>query len=150
MYSLRSKLIDSVTVLYTLSLSLSLWLYSPLDLSLFFSFLILYRVGMTPWTGDQPIARLLPTHRATQTQNKCTQTSMPWIGFEPTTPVFERAKTVHALDSAATVIGSFVYYKTLLWHTTLCQLQLFRSMCVSSKLLWRWVCTNSTLSQLRY
>jgi hypothetical protein len=30
---------------------------------------------------------------------------MPWVGFEPTTPVFERAKTVHALDRAATVIG---------------------------------------------
>jgi hypothetical protein len=29
---------------------------------------------------------------------------MPWRGFEPTTPVFEQAKIVHALDSAATVI----------------------------------------------
>jgi hypothetical protein len=27
------------------------------------------------------------------------------MGFEPTIPVFERAKTVHALDRAATVIG---------------------------------------------
>jgi hypothetical protein len=27
------------------------------------------------------------------------------VGFEPTIPVFERAKTVHALDRAATVIG---------------------------------------------
>jgi hypothetical protein len=27
-------------------------------------------------------------------------------GFEHTTPVFERAKTVHALDRAAIVIGS--------------------------------------------
>jgi hypothetical protein len=27
------------------------------------------------------------------------------LGFEPTTPVFERAKTVHALDGAATVLG---------------------------------------------
>jgi hypothetical protein len=27
------------------------------------------------------------------------------VGFEPTTPVFERVKTVHALDSAATVMG---------------------------------------------
>jgi hypothetical protein len=27
------------------------------------------------------------------------------MGFEPTTPVFERAKTIHALDGAATVIG---------------------------------------------
>jgi hypothetical protein len=27
------------------------------------------------------------------------------VGFQPTIPVFERAKTVHALDRAATVIG---------------------------------------------
>jgi hypothetical protein len=70
-----------------------------------FSFLILYTVGGTPWTGDQPVARLLPIHRTTQTQNKCTETSMPRVGFEPTTPVFERAKTIHALDRASTVIG---------------------------------------------
>jgi hypothetical protein len=30
---------------------------------------------------------------------------MPRVGFEPTIPVFERAKTNHALDHAATVIG---------------------------------------------
>jgi hypothetical protein len=30
------------------------------------------------------------------------------VEFEPTIPVFERAKTVHALDCAATVIGTFV------------------------------------------
>jgi hypothetical protein len=30
---------------------------------------------------------------------------MPRAGFEPTIPVFERAKTVHALDGVATVIG---------------------------------------------
>jgi hypothetical protein len=29
---------------------------------LFLSFLILYTVGRTPWTGDQPVARSLPTH----------------------------------------------------------------------------------------
>jgi hypothetical protein len=33
---------------------------------------------------------------------------MPGVGFEPTIPVFERAKRVHALDRAATVIGYFV------------------------------------------
>jgi hypothetical protein len=27
------------------------------------------------------------------------------MGFEPTTPAFERAKTVHALDRGATLIG---------------------------------------------
>jgi hypothetical protein len=30
---------------------------------------------------------------------------MPRVGFEPTNPVFERAKIFHALDRAATVIG---------------------------------------------
>jgi hypothetical protein len=29
----------------------------------FFIFLILYTVDRTPWTGDQPFARSLPTHR---------------------------------------------------------------------------------------
>jgi hypothetical protein len=29
---------------------------------------------------------------------------MPWVEFEPTIPVFERTKTVHALDRAAAVI----------------------------------------------
>jgi hypothetical protein len=30
---------------------------------------------------------------------------MPQVGFIPTIPASERAKTVHALDRAATVIG---------------------------------------------
>jgi hypothetical protein len=30
------------------------------------------------------------------------------VGFEPRIPVFERAKTVHALDRAATVIGKSI------------------------------------------
>jgi hypothetical protein len=47
------------------------------------------------------VARPLATHRATQTQNKRTQTSMPRVVFESTIPVFERSKTVHA----ATVMG---------------------------------------------
>jgi hypothetical protein len=52
--------------------------------------------------GDQPVARPIPT----QTQNKRKQTSMPWVGFEPTIPLFEQAKTFHALDRAVTVIAS--------------------------------------------
>jgi hypothetical protein len=31
---------------------------------------------------------------------------MPRVRFEPTIPVFERAKTFHALDRAATAIGT--------------------------------------------
>jgi hypothetical protein len=32
-----------------------------LDIGSGFRFLILYTVGRTPWTGDQPVARPLPT-----------------------------------------------------------------------------------------
>jgi hypothetical protein len=67
-----------------------------------FSFLILHVIARTPWTGDQSVVR--PLH--IQKQNKRRQTSMPWVGFEPTISAFERAKTVHAIDRAATVIGS--------------------------------------------
>jgi hypothetical protein len=37
-------------------------------------------------------------------QNKRTQTSMSQVGFEPTIPAFELAKTVLALECVATVI----------------------------------------------
>jgi hypothetical protein len=65
----------------------------------------LYTVGRSPLAGDQPVARPLPTHRTTQTQKTRTQISMPRVGFEPTNPVFEQAKTVYALDRAVTVVG---------------------------------------------
>jgi hypothetical protein len=47
---------------------------------------------------------------ATYTQNKCTQTSILRVGFEPTIPVIERPKTVHVLEVAATVIGILAIY----------------------------------------
>jgi hypothetical protein len=72
-----------------------------------FKFLNLYTVGRTPWTGDQPIARPLPTHRTTQTQNKRIQTSMRRVEFEPTVPAFQRVKIFHALDRAVTLISWF-------------------------------------------
>jgi hypothetical protein len=33
---------------------------------------------------------------------------MPRAGFEPTIQVFEQAKTIHALDGGAAVIGALV------------------------------------------
>jgi hypothetical protein len=36
---------------------------------------------------------------------------MPRVGLEPTIPVFERTKTIHVLDRAATVIGHKVVPK---------------------------------------
>jgi hypothetical protein len=64
-----------------------------------FQFLDLFTQSVGPlWTGDQPIRRPLPAHRTAQTQNKCTETFMPQVGFKPMIPVFEWAKTFHALD----------------------------------------------------
>jgi hypothetical protein len=66
-------------------------------------------VSRTPWTGDQHVTRPLPTHRTTKTQNKRSRTSLSWVGSEPTIPAFKRTKTIHALDRAATVIGTYSY-----------------------------------------
>jgi hypothetical protein len=41
-----------------------------------FQFLNLYTIGTTSWTGDQSVARPIPTHKTTQTQNGRTETSM--------------------------------------------------------------------------
>jgi hypothetical protein len=38
---------------------------------------------------------------------------MPLVGTEPKTPVFQRVKTVHAFDRAATMIGSRSIHHTL-------------------------------------
>jgi hypothetical protein len=32
--------------------------------------IILFTDGRTPWTGDRPVARPLPKHKTTKTQNK--------------------------------------------------------------------------------
>jgi hypothetical protein len=36
---------------------------------------------------------------------------MPGVGLEPTTPAFERAKTVRSLERAATVIGRMTNHR---------------------------------------
>jgi ATP-dependent RNA circularization protein (DNA/RNA ligase family) len=74
------------------------------DLGHFFSSLIHTRsVGLLGQVISKSRGRYLQTGQ--YKQNKRTQKSMPWVGFEPTIAALERAKTVHALDSAVTVIG---------------------------------------------
>jgi uncharacterized SAM-binding protein YcdF (DUF218 family) len=92
-----------------------------------FTFLILYTGGRTPWTGVQPVARHLPKHRTTQTQNKrihtpnihalsgfrthnhCVRANEESSRLRPLgyrdRLASEQAKTVHALDRSATVAG---------------------------------------------
>jgi hypothetical protein len=100
-----------VSIYLSVCLSFRPSIHPPMSLQPFvtpwplFQFLNLYRIRETPWMGDQPVARPLPTHRAIQTQNKRTETSTPRVGFEPTIPLLERTKKVHALDRAAIVIG---------------------------------------------
>jgi hypothetical protein len=53
--------------------------------------------------GDQSQGRYLDTEQ--HKQNKRTETSTTQVGFEPTIPVFEREKTVLALERAVTVTG---------------------------------------------
>jgi hypothetical protein len=89
---------------------LSMALQPLFGLGSFFSFSIFYTVGGTPRTGDQPVARPLPAYKVAQTQNKRKQTSMPKVEFEPTIPVFQRAKMVHTLDRAATAMGTIRNY----------------------------------------
>jgi hypothetical protein len=55
---------SKVLCVCTRYLHICLWLCSPtVGLWPLFQFLILYTVGRTPWTGDQPVTRPLPTHR---------------------------------------------------------------------------------------
>jgi hypothetical protein len=91
------------TIWLPVSSSFFLWRIRPSGLFSFRIYLelwILHRVGRTPWTGDQPVARLLPTQ-----DNK--NVPMPAVGFEPTILVFGEKKTFHALDRTANVVGPF-------------------------------------------
>jgi hypothetical protein len=71
----------------------------------FFSFFNPIPIVRTPWTGISP-SQGSYLHTEQHEQNKRTQTSMTRVRFEPTTPAFKWAKTVHALDRTATVIGN--------------------------------------------
>jgi hypothetical protein len=67
--------------------------------------------GSTPWTGDQPDVRPLPTQDNTEKRG---HTSMPRAGFEHTIPVFVRSKAVLSLNRAAIGTGTFHMFMTLL------------------------------------
>jgi hypothetical protein len=60
----------------------------------------------TPWTGDRPIAKLVPTQHST---DKCVHITIPRTGFESTISVFGRSKTIRALDSVATGTADLLF-----------------------------------------
>lgn len=81
------------TSLFPIRINLDLWILLTLD--------------RTPWTGDQPCRKASTyLYRTTQIQEKRGPTSMPRMRFQPTIPMFERAKTVHALGLTIIAIGT--------------------------------------------
>jgi hypothetical protein len=54
--------------------------------------------------SDKP-CRKATTYTGQHTRKQKMRTYMPVVVFEPRVPVFELAKTFHASDGAATVIG---------------------------------------------
>jgi hypothetical protein len=92
---------------------------APVDLGRFFSFLIyIQAVGHLDGGSGRRIAATY-TQNNTKHRKKRTQTSMPLVGFEPTIPVFKRAKTVHSSHRTATVIGESVIYSRQITNKTL-------------------------------
>jgi hypothetical protein len=60
------------------------------------------------------------------------------VGFEPTIPVFERGKTVHGLDLAATVISCFLIQLSVINNTSIFLFILFQFSHLT-----QWVVTES-------
>jgi hypothetical protein len=95
----------SLSSVQNLSIYLSMTLQPLWTLAAFFSFLIhIESVGFLVRGSARRKAAIYTQN--IMTQNNCRQTSVPRVRFEPTIRAFERAKKVHALDRAATVIGS--------------------------------------------
>jgi hypothetical protein len=69
--------------------------------------LFFYTDGRTPWTGDQPVARPLPTRRTTQTQNKRTH-KHPCLEWDSNPRSQRWASEDHTLNRATTVIGLLI------------------------------------------
>jgi hypothetical protein len=105
-----------------------------------FSFLIIYTVGRTPWMGDLSVARPLPTHRTTRTQNKRKQTSIPWVGFEPRIPAFQRAKTVNALDRP-------LLWSALHWYSNQ-KVRLIKFHCLTASYSWGMGLSSQPLNRM--
>jgi hypothetical protein len=86
--SIRSKkaeIVNYYLIYLSIYLSIYLWLYSPCGSWLLFQFLNLYTVGFLGWGSA---GRKAATYTRQNKHRIKTQTSLPWVGFEPTIPVF--------------------------------------------------------------
>jgi hypothetical protein len=91
-----------------LSACLPVALQPLVEVGLFFSFLI--SIQSAGLLGRESAHRKTATYTGQHKHRiNAHNTFMPRMGFELTIPVFERAKTVHALDRVAIVIGPNLY-----------------------------------------
>jgi hypothetical protein len=97
-------------------------------------------MALQPFVGPRPLFQFLTpirsrldslyggsAHRKAATYTGQHEHRTTWVGFQPTIPVFERAKTVHALDRAATwsaspfhATGHSSSLHSVFWLVTLC------------------------------
>jgi hypothetical protein len=83
-----------------------LLLLHPLTIGLITEFLHFTEVGLLGRVISSSQGLYLNTGQHKHRINACThQTSMAYVGFEPTIPASERVKTVHASDHWSTVTG---------------------------------------------
>jgi hypothetical protein len=105
--------------------------------------------GRTPWTSNQLVARPLSKHRILHRINAYThQTSMPWMGFEPTIPASERAKIIYALNCSATVIGWFSYIRIHISNYIISFCLSFRMLYIFLTSALRAICTAHLILDL--
>jgi len=110
----------------------------PVPVQNFWTYESIWTCGRIPWKGDQPDARHLPTQGNTEKRG---HTSMPQAGFKHAIPVFERSKTVHALDHAATGTGSNAVSQWQFFQRFFLQFRIpFLSDCKFVTVLWTFQC----------
>jgi hypothetical protein len=73
---------------------------------------------------------------------------MPWVGFEPTIPASEWAKTVHVLDRSAIVTGTSILlcvkHNSFLWF--ILKVILFKEVYQIFWILWEILMKNEAIS----
>jgi hypothetical protein len=93
--STRGLLISDFMYSFISSSTALCWaLFSSVSLSF-------YADGKTPWISSSQGLYLHTGQHKHRINTYKYETSMPFMGFEPTIPASERAKTVHALDRSA-------------------------------------------------
>jgi hypothetical protein len=69
-----------------------------------FHTLVLQITFRAPWTGDRSVATSLSNQH--NSYKRCRRTSIRRVGLEPTTPMSEEQKTLHAFEREAIVIAT--------------------------------------------